>query len=66
MVNKILKKDKLEQWAKGITKKVALYAPVLKNNLPIFRRANLTIKLVSWLKLPYPDKSGFTMTERDG
>ena len=38
MVNKILKKDKLEQWAKDITKKIVLYAPVLKNNLPIFKQ----------------------------
>ena len=36
MANKVLIKDKLEQWANDIRKKFVLYAPVLKNDLPIF------------------------------
>ncbi len=37
-MSKIIKKDKLAQWAKDIIKKFVLYAPVLKNDLPIFKQ----------------------------
>ncbi len=38
MVNKILKKDKLSKFAEEIMKKHVLYAPVMKNDAPMFKK----------------------------
>lgn len=35
---KVLKKDELEKWVKNMMKKYALYAPVVKNEQPMFKR----------------------------
>ncbi|MFX1293524.1 MAG: 4Fe-4S dicluster domain-containing protein [Promethearchaeota archaeon] len=37
-MSKVINKDKFEQWIKDILKKYVLYAPVVKNELPIFKK----------------------------